>query len=366
MVGLNTTPFGTRLYQIKDGFQIGNTRRKAISSIVGGIFFLVLMTSGFTVYYVALDTQSQMLDTQQIIADIEVKKIREKFTISVSTDPNDNDRLAIQVKNQGSNTVEIVDAWVINKTATNEPADKIVIKYDDAFIPAGFSGEVLANTPVYLGSGEYDIKVVSTLGTIVTEKEFNPNNPGFGGEGESTGSIFMEFTSFEFCEPSGAIPDQDCRSNSSDWITAWDGKMVTKYLWRINIANRGVEDIIVEQTTSLFMLHAQTQGGGNLPRTFFIKADSTPTVEDPGAYIDNSKIIPKNGTPVLIYFGVDDNGSSTLQETRDTPGINAVFLLIFGHQDVNDNGIYDDPVVCGCPGDPPYSQNLAFQGLRLN
>ncbi len=314
------------------------------------------MTSGFTVYYVALDSQAQMLATQQVIADYEVAKIREKFTISVSINSNDNDRLAIQVANEGTNVVEIADAWIVNKTATNQPAIKSEIKYDDAFIPAGYSGEILASTPVYLGSGEYDIKVVSTLGTIVTENEFNPQNPGFGGEGESTGNIFMEFTSFEFCEP--AL--DDCTSDSSDWETAWDGKMITKYLWRINIANRGNEDILLEQTTSLFMLHAQTQGGGNLPRTFFIKADSTPTVEDPGEYLDNSKIIPKDGTPVVIYFGVEDDGSSILQETRDTPGINAVFLLIFGHQDVNDNGIYDNP------GDPPYSQNLAFQGLRLN
>ncbi|MCH8324025.1 MAG: hypothetical protein IH813_02855, partial [Thaumarchaeota archaeon] len=67
--------FGDILYQ-----------RKGISSIVGGIFFLVLMTSGFTVYYTALDSQSQMLNAQQIIADLEVNKIREKFTVSVSTD----------------------------------------------------------------------------------------------------------------------------------------------------------------------------------------------------------------------------------------------------------------------------------------
>jgi len=98
-------------------FKLAITRRKAISSIVGGIFFLVLMTSGFTVYYVALDTQSQMLGVQQIIADTEVKKIREKFTISVSIDPNDNDRLAIQVTNEGTNVVEIADAWIVNKTA---------------------------------------------------------------------------------------------------------------------------------------------------------------------------------------------------------------------------------------------------------
>ncbi len=105
-------------------FKFHKNRNKGISSVVGGLFFLVLMTAGFSVYYVALDNQSKMVVAQQVIADTEIKKIREKFTISVSTDPNDNNRLAIQVKNQGFNTVEIADAWIINKTTTNEPAKK--------------------------------------------------------------------------------------------------------------------------------------------------------------------------------------------------------------------------------------------------
>ena len=69
-------------------------QKKGISSIVGGIFFLVLMTSGFTVYYVALDSQSQMLNTQQLIADNEVAKIKEKFVVAASSDPGDNNRLS--------------------------------------------------------------------------------------------------------------------------------------------------------------------------------------------------------------------------------------------------------------------------------
>ena len=455
--------------------------RKGIASVVGGLFFLVLMTSGFAVSYVAIENQSAMIDTQQLIASTEIKKIQEKFAISAAADPNNNNQLQIQVKNQGYHPIEIADVWIINKTDANQPATKYELDYDDAFIPAGHGGQILENTPLYLNPDLYDIKVVSTLGTIrtaeldvvnginnlraelymippdvklgenatvimyvtntgstlvtdvtpvndppisdnptwisnsqlvspssidlepsqsgifvwqtklsmsgsknsklmftdsvsgiesatgntiqsntdsdkITLRENEEGVVGFGGAAESTGSIFMEFTSFEFCEP---VVD-DCTSDSSDWITAWDGKMSTKYLWRINIANRGAEDLLLEQTTSLFMLHAQTQGGGNLPRTFFIKADSTPTVEDPGAYINNSKIIPKDGTPVLLYFGVEDDGSSILQETRNTPGINAVFLLIFGHEDINNNGIYDNP------GDLPYSQNLAYQGLRLN
>jgi len=142
--------------------------RKGISSIVGGLFFLVLMTSGFTVYYVALDSQSEMIDTQQLIASTEIKKIQEKFSISAATDSSNNNQLQILVKNQGYHPIEIADVWIINKTDTNQPVTKYEVDYKDAFIPAGYGGQILENTPLYLNPDLYDIKVVSILGTIRT------------------------------------------------------------------------------------------------------------------------------------------------------------------------------------------------------
>jgi len=144
----------------------GLNKKKGISSIVGGIFFLVLMTSGFTVYYVALDSQSQMLETQQVIADYEVAKIREKFVVAASSDSGDNNRLSLQVVNIGNNPIEIADVWIINKTDAAEPAAKHDVDYRDAFIPVGHNSNILANKPLYLISDIYDIKVISSIGTI--------------------------------------------------------------------------------------------------------------------------------------------------------------------------------------------------------
>ena len=144
----------------------GLNQKKGISSIVGGIFFLVLMTSGFTVYYVALDSQAQMLHTQQVIADYEVAKIREKFVVAASSDSGDSNRLSLQVVNIGNNPIKIADVWIINKTDAAEPAAKYDVDYRDASIPVGHSGNILANTPLYLISDIYDIKVISSIGTI--------------------------------------------------------------------------------------------------------------------------------------------------------------------------------------------------------
>jgi len=147
----------------------GLNQKKGISSIVGGIFFLVLMTSGFTVYYVALDSQSQMLNTQQLIADQEVAKIKEKFVVAASSS-GVNNVLSVQVINTGNNLVEIADVWIINKTSVFENATKYNdLDYRDVSIPVGYSGDVLENhTPLNLISDIYDIKVISSLGTIQT------------------------------------------------------------------------------------------------------------------------------------------------------------------------------------------------------
>jgi len=151
-----------------------NTKsRKGISSIIGGIFFLVLMTAGFTVYYVALDSQSQMLDTQKIIADSEIAKIQEDFVVAASSNPADN-RLSLQVANIGNNPIEIADIWIINKTDAGEPAERHDLNYADVSIPVGHTGNILENTALYLNPEVYDIKVISSIGTIKTI-EFDVN-----------------------------------------------------------------------------------------------------------------------------------------------------------------------------------------------
>jgi len=149
---------------LKFGFL--QSKKRGISSIVGGVFFLVLMVTGFTVYFLAIDNQARMIETQQIIADNEVAKIREKFVVAATSDPGDNNRLSLQVINTGNNPIEIADVWIVNKTNADQPATQYEIDYADAHIPIGFGGNILTKTALYLNSEIYDIKVISTMGTI--------------------------------------------------------------------------------------------------------------------------------------------------------------------------------------------------------
>lgn len=75
--------------------------RRGLSSVVGALFFTVLMIAGFSVLSLALDAQTDIVTTQRIISDVEIKKQQEEFGVLVSTDGNNI--LNVSVKNDGQN-----------------------------------------------------------------------------------------------------------------------------------------------------------------------------------------------------------------------------------------------------------------------
>ncbi|HET9008538.1 MAG TPA: hypothetical protein VFN17_00230 [Nitrosarchaeum sp.] len=142
--------------------------RRGISSVVGALIFTVLMIAGFSAMSLALDSQTDIVNTQRVVADTELKKQQEQFEVVVSAD--ENNILNVSVDNSGQNPVEISRVWIINKTLTTQPAQPFSVNSNDAFIPTGFMTNVLSSQPLYMIPDTYDIKVISALGTVkVTE-----------------------------------------------------------------------------------------------------------------------------------------------------------------------------------------------------
>ncbi|MHA7734902.1 hypothetical protein [Nitrosopumilus sp. S6] len=138
--------------------------RRGLSSVVGALFFTVLMIAGFSVLSLALDAQTDIVTTQRIVSDVEIKKQQEQFGVLASTDGNN--LLTLNVNNQGQNPVEISSVWIVNKTLSDQPVMRFNVSYDDAFIPSGFSSNVLSSQTLQMNPDVYDIKVISSYGTI--------------------------------------------------------------------------------------------------------------------------------------------------------------------------------------------------------
>jgi len=160
-------------------------RHRGVSSIVGGIIFLVLLTAGFSSFFVAMDVQSDTIDAYHDMSDLIRKKTQEQFSIAAATDDINNYQLGIQVKNEGPNPIQISNIWIINKSLPNQPAKSIPLNYSDAFIPTAYGLSILENQILKMDDplltpgfpDLYDVKVVSTLGTIKqTELKVGGNN----------------------------------------------------------------------------------------------------------------------------------------------------------------------------------------------
>ena len=151
--------------------------RKAISTIVGTFFFIIVMVGAFAAFILMMQTNSNFLNTQLDTTQNEIQKIQGQYTIAAAYDSGSGNRLCVSVKNSGSTPLEIVDILIVNKT--NNAVRQFDVDFKDAFIPVFSIRDILENQPITLNPGIHDIKVVSTSGITQTAelKVFSGSSP---------------------------------------------------------------------------------------------------------------------------------------------------------------------------------------------
>ena len=84
------------------GYQFTTKNRRGLSTIVGGLIFVVLMVATFSVLGIALSTQTDIVTTSRDVADIDLKQQQEEFTMNAfTTGPNGTAVLSVNVDNLG-------------------------------------------------------------------------------------------------------------------------------------------------------------------------------------------------------------------------------------------------------------------------
>jgi hypothetical protein len=134
--------------------------RRGIATIVGALFFTVLMVAMFSVLGTALNAQTDLVDTSKIKSNSELQKQQEQFTVSASTDVND--LLKVIVHNDGQNSIEIPTLWIINKTLADKPSSRLSIDSKYSFIPSGQSSDILSSKTLHITHG-FTPGAVSTI-----------------------------------------------------------------------------------------------------------------------------------------------------------------------------------------------------------
>jgi hypothetical protein len=183
-------------------------KRRGLSSIVGALLFVVLMVAAFAVLGVALDSQTDIVDTGRIVADTGLKKQQEKFVVdNIVQAPGDH--LQIHLRNTGNNPTEIFTLIMTNSSdiENNYPTTTIEIPSTTSFLPPGTdeTTDIVAKSNLKmkaaspLETDKYQFKVISSLGTI---EKFNLicDETGFcaqsigggGGSGDLAVQLFLD------------------------------------------------------------------------------------------------------------------------------------------------------------------------------
>lgn len=155
--------------------------RRAISSIIGAFFFLVLMVAVFGAILVAFQYQSQLVGTNRAIADKQLAKVQEQFAIRQIVGGAGPYTVSAWIDNTGGNQVEIVDIWAIN-TADGSEVKLKSISSPSSIVPSGASVKFLAGNEFSLVGGSYTLKAVSALGNMRTTTFSAPDTGGAGSE----------------------------------------------------------------------------------------------------------------------------------------------------------------------------------------
>ena len=139
---------------------------KALSSVIGATIFLILALGSFGAIYAAFQFQTNLTQDQKLSFDKTSKKIEENFSISPTYDYT-NDRISIQVTNNGENTIEISQMWYIDQYGTYD-LTPIPLNVVDRIIPSYTTKQLITNQNTPDSDSNYEIKISTKLGNSKT------------------------------------------------------------------------------------------------------------------------------------------------------------------------------------------------------
>jgi len=144
--------------------------RRALSTVIGTFFFIVVMVGAFGAILAAMNIQTDLIDSQGAIAEIQIRRSQEDFSITPRCEPAFSNIMVVDVTNTGANHLEIVDVFIYDTAniyqilPNNVPLTPLL---DDSLVPAGGTVDVLDGQPQGpFANGVYSIKVVTSLGNV--------------------------------------------------------------------------------------------------------------------------------------------------------------------------------------------------------
>jgi hypothetical protein len=136
--------------------------RHGVGSIVGAVFLLLIILSGFTFYILNVNVTEEYTKTVQDIQQLDLKRNKENIEFT-SVSITANNKLNLTVKNTGSYNVHLIWLGVFNKTSTPETQQYSSM---DTYVDPGESATGIGSTITVTQGSQYVIQLVTELGNV--------------------------------------------------------------------------------------------------------------------------------------------------------------------------------------------------------
>jgi hypothetical protein len=142
--------------------------RRGVGSIIGAVFVMLILLSGFTFYALYLSTADHYNKTLESMGESDWNRSREKLVIKEVKITGTNN-LNVTVENQGTVQSHLISMGIFNKTAA--PEDQGYYSLDEFVNPAE-TRSIVSNFSVVRGK-KYVIQLATELGNTI-ENKFYP------------------------------------------------------------------------------------------------------------------------------------------------------------------------------------------------
>jgi hypothetical protein len=136
--------------------------KRGAGSIIGAVFILLILSSGFTFYMLNVNVTEEYTKTVQDMQQLDLKRNKENIEFT-SVSITSEDKLNMTVKNTGSYQAHLIWLGIFNKTSTPETQQYSPLSI---YVDPGETATGIDSTTAVTPGSQYVIQLVTELGNV--------------------------------------------------------------------------------------------------------------------------------------------------------------------------------------------------------
>jgi len=302
--------------------------RRAVSSMLGAVFFVIIIFTGLNLMLYNLAQNWQLESTLANIESSSHDKLAEMLqvlAIKMSSCSGTTCALNVTIFNAGGRTIRIVRMWITDQTGPQTGWQHYSLDVNYMIGPALIETNIGSTLGSFQSTSTLSISLVSDRGNLFTSR-YTPNTSTFA-TAMGSGWLTMDWLSYQYSFYTGSGSEQ---GPYPAWcISGFAGGGNTRYQFYASVINHWDRDVTLLSYSYLVLY--KTSGSA---QSFYIMSP-TSTAKNPVSYstpitiLANPQDQQTGGTLKTLNFFASSAGDNQQSNNAMNGGSFAVFVILF-------------------------------------